>query len=180
MVRRKTIVVSVILMSFLTSTVWAQAGRMKLSCLQERLPSMSSDKSITLYLSDGTKIRGKLVSFEPERLRLSIHERYRRDRGFTTYSFDEISKVSFRTAGHVQPKWMAMGFFGGMLVGAALWGAASTGGDDPDGGFCGVTIDESIVGFAVTFGLGVLVLAAGTLIPLFTSSEKVECPPSEH
>jgi len=161
------IIFTVILNLCLLSATLQASDTTRVDCLDKYLKDLSSDKKITLFKTDGTKIKGKLVSIDFERSVMNIHELYRSDRGSTAYSFSELERVKFRKKGKLSPVWMLAGGIGGGIIGGSLGDGIDGGGNS---GFRGIF---TAVGIIFLGGLGFL---AGTIIPVISSSETVECP----
>jgi len=130
--------------------------------LAAALAEITSDKRITLFNTDSSRVIGRLVSVDFEQSLLSIHEQYRSDRGYTTYSFAQLNKITFRKKGHLKPGWMLLGLVAGSAAGYAI----------------GYSVDDDFLQ-PIVMGMGVCILGAGgflagTLIPVITSSEMVE------
>jgi hypothetical protein len=141
------------------------------NCLKSNLSRMTSDRQVTLFKKDGTQITGQLVDVNFSLSRLSIHERYRPDRGYTTFQFSELEKLRFRTKGRLKPGWMLFGLIGGAVIGGIIGNGIDNAGSDS---WCGTQYQgvATAVGVIVLGGVGFL---AGSIIPLILSSKAVEC-----
>lgn len=141
------------------------------SCLEMNLSQITSDKRITLFKTEGTKIDGQLVSADFTLSQLHIHELYRTDRGYSTYRFGEIEKVRFRKRGHLKAGWMIVGLVGGAVIGGFIGRKIDNAGS---GSWCGTQTQ------GIATGLGIIVVGGvgfltGTIVPLILSSKVVDC-----
>jgi len=159
------------LVSVFAGPAAAQLDTPDTTCLDAALPEITSDKRVTLFKTDGTKIAGRLVSVDFEQSFLTIHELYRADRGTSTYRFVEFEKIRFRKKGHLKPGWMLVGLVGGAVIGGVIGREIDNAGS---GSWCGTDTQDiaTALGVVVVGGVGFLV---GTIVPLILSSEMVEC-----
>ena len=159
------------LVSVFAGPAAAQLDTPDTTCLDAALPEITSDKRVTLFKTDGTKIAGRLVSVDFEQSFLTIHELYRADRGTSIHRFAELQKIRFRKKGHLKPGWMLLGLIGGGIIGGAIGYDIANNVESYE---CG-TGEGSIapaLGIMILGGVGLL---AGTIVPLILSSETVEC-----
>ena len=160
-----------LLVSIFGGSILAQSDSAYATCLEANLPGITSDKQVTLFRTDSTKIAGRLVSVDFEQSFLTIHELYRTDRGTSIYRFVELEKIRFRKKGHLKPGWMMAGLIGGGIIGGAIGHDIANNAEGFECGTNNVSIAPAL-GIMILGGVGFL---AGTIVPLILSSETVEC-----
>jgi hypothetical protein len=151
----------IILWLALSHVLYAQSGEF---CLEKAASEIKPDNKVILISHDGNSIKGRLVSFDLPRSSIVISRFINNYADTSIFMGTDIAKIKYRKA-KIKPGYMLLGFFGGMMTGLAVGGAACSSGWE--GMDCGL---------GIFFGGTATGLMLGTFLPLaFPGYKTIEC-----
>jgi len=121
-----------VISSILFSTVWISSihAESQPSCLEKAAQKIKPNSEITLVKTDQSKISGRLLSIDLERLSLSLIQTGDTTAGsHSIYEISDIAKIQYRARGKMKPGVILPFTILGAVVGGAI-------GVIESGGFC--------------------------------------------